>query len=285
VDSGAALTSPVYDASSTRIFVGDSNGKLASVGSGASPTVHLSGQIEFRTGGIASPPIVDSTAGTVYAFVACDASCSATTNNAVFRFATSFTSGSGTKQILAATGTAITSQVAYAGTFDNTYYSGSGSTGNLYTCGYTTGLAPVLYQIPLSSTWGSASVSSTTLASGAGGCTPVTEILSGVANTDWLFLGVTANGSLSGCTGDCIYSFNVYSGAPVYSAGRQASAGSSGIIIDNSASTTGASQIYYATQGVANAAAAYACPSPSGGAGAVATAGGCAVQASQSALK
>ena len=137
----------------------------------------------------------------------------------------------------------------------------------------------------MSSTWGSATVTSTAIAGGAAACTPVTENLGGVANTDWLFLGVTGNGNLTGCTGDCIYSFNVFSGAPVYSAGRQASAGASGIIIDNSASTAGASQIYYATQGVATTVTGHACPSPSAGAGSSATAGGCAVQSSQSNLQ
>ena len=88
VDTGAALTSPVYDSSSTLVFVGDSKGKLASVGSGVSPAVHLSSQIEFQGSGITSGPIVDSTAGTVYVFVACDAACSATTHNAVIKFAT-----------------------------------------------------------------------------------------------------------------------------------------------------------------------------------------------------
>ena len=285
VDGGAALGSPVYDSASGLVFVGDANGKLSSVASGAHPAVHNSAKIEFISGGIGDAPLVNSTTELVYVFVSCDAACSPTSSNGVFRFAASFTSGSGTEQPLTQTGAALTSQKMYAGTFDNTYYAGSGSTGQMYTCGYANGAHPILYQIPMSFAWGSAPVTTTNLTGGPGGCSPLTENLSGIANSDGLFLSVTANGNQPGCTGDCIYSFNIFSGSPVLSAARQATAGASGMIIDNSANTTGASQIYYATQGASTNRDGYSCPSPSGGTGVAATAGGCAVQASQAALE
>jgi hypothetical protein len=75
--------------------------------------------------------------------------------------------------------------------------------------------------------------------------TPVT-----VAALDWLFLGVTANGSDGACPGACIYSF--YIGNPLgngatAAAGFKAAGGTTGIVIDNAFTSTGASQIYYST--------------------------------------
>ena len=89
---------------------------------------------------------------------------------------------------------------------------------------------------------------------------------------DWIFLSVTAGGHATGCTGACLYNYNVTTGtAPANStAGIAATGGTSGIIIDNSSTTTGYSQIYYTP--LANQTCA-----TSG------TTGGCAVQTSQSA--
>ena len=53
-----------------------------------------------------------------------------------------------------------------------------------------------------------------------------------------------------------------------------------GIIIDNSATPTGASQIYFLMSGVATTATGHGCPAPSNN-----TAGGCALQAAQSSLQ
>ena len=97
---------------------------------------------------------------------------------------------------------------------------------------------------------------------------PVTEIFNG---SDYIFFSVTAGGSQSTCTGPCVYSYTVTSApAATISAGLAAAGGTSGIIIDNVATTpTGASQVYFSTLGSQSCAG---------------VSGGCAVQASQSGL-
>jgi len=65
---------------------------------------------------------------------------------------------------------------------------------------------------------------------------------------DWLFLSVIAHGNATGCTGACLYNFNVISGAATGTAvtGQAAAGGTSGIVIDNLSTTqVGAEQIYY----------------------------------------
>ena len=134
------------------------------------------------------------------------------------------------------------------------------------------------------STFSSATVSvaatGTTLVGATASCSPVTEILNG--STDWIFLSVTASGNQTVCKGTttagaCLYSFSVGGAVPTTaSAGRNASGGTSGVIIDNTGSG-GGSQTYFTY--LLPATSAIKCPAPSN-----ATAGGCAVQASQAAL-
>ena len=95
---------------------------------------------------------------------------------------------------------------------------------------------------------------------------------------DRVFLSVTANGSQTGCSGACVYSFDVTNSALPASAraGLATAGGTSGIIIDNVAtSTTGASQVYFST--LSNQTCNGNGTTGSGS-------GGCAVQASQKAL-
>jgi hypothetical protein len=95
---------------------------------------------------------------------------------------------------------------------------------------------------------------------------------------DRVFLSVTANGSQTGCSGACVYSFDVTNLAlpSSASAGSAAAGGTSGIIIDNVAtSTTGASQVYFSTLSDQTC---------NGNGSTGSGSGGCAVQASQKAL-
>ena len=93
-----ALASPVYDHISTNVFVGDYGGFLYRVSS--TGVVTQSAQIDFGAGLVAGP-VVDSTAGKVYAFSSSDGSTSCTgfiPCSAVYLFATNFGSGtSGTE--------------------------------------------------------------------------------------------------------------------------------------------------------------------------------------------
>jgi hypothetical protein len=91
---------------------------------------------------------------------------------------------------------------------------------------------------------------------------------------DWLYLSVTSLGTGTGCAGACLYNFNVLNSGTTgaVTTGQAATAGTSGIIVDNSMTATGESQIYYTTRGAATCAG-----NGTTGAGTH----GCAVQASQ----
>jgi hypothetical protein len=105
-------------------------------------------------------------------------------------------------------------------------------------------------------------------------CSPVTEFYNGTQ--DWLFMSVTANGNATGCTGACLYNFNVQGAGATGTAttGQSAAGGTSGVIIDNKLTGAGESQIYYTT--LSNQTCAGNGTTGSGS-------GHCAVQASQSA--
>ena len=160
----AALASPVYDAGSGNVFVGD---YLANVSSNCEPgiktpegqcgylysvnatsgAVTRSAQLDSNLG-IYDSPIVDSSAGMVYAFVGADDStnCSSGPCAAVFQLPVGFTSG--------ATGTEATVGAGYesllSGSFDNQYFtSASPPSGHLYVVGGTGEQNNTLYAITI----------------------------------------------------------------------------------------------------------------------------------------
>ncbi len=92
------------------------------------------------------------------------------------------------------------------------------------------------------------------------GTTATTHAIGATVNDihDRMFLSVVSGGGNTGCTGACVYTYDVTGGALPgnASAGLAASGGSSGIIIDNfvpSGTFAGASQVYYSA--LANTAA------------------------------
>lgn len=184
--SANVLTGTVYDPVSTLLFVGDSGGFLYSVTtSGATRTVVTSGQLA-ATGstGIVDAPLLDSTPATplVYAFVGDDGGTEACAGGvigvcgAVYQFATNFAANStGVKEKL---GRGSLAAKVYAGSFDNTHYIGSGSTGKLYVCGTrSAGADPRLFQIVMNGTFTGAVNTFNTPTSAAATCSPVTEFL------------------------------------------------------------------------------------------------------------
>jgi hypothetical protein len=311
----------VYDATAysgttvtPQVFVADSGGYLYAFNASNGASVGQSGQLAASgSAGIVDGPIVDPAAGTVYVFIGQDGNTSTSQNcgsaagcDGVFRFSiasgatasnglagtgsglcsstngTSWTSGSvcGVESVM---GVGASTLTIYDGTFDNTYLTGTGSTGNLWTCSANSGV-PRLSRSPMSgfgSTLSPASNGLATLASGAAACSPVSEIDNN--GTDYLFLSVSANGNQtgvgcngSGAAGACLYSisyFNFNTYWFVYAnAGIAATSGSSGIIIDNTSGSAGASQVYYSPLG------SQSCTTSGG-------TGGCAVQASQANLQ
>jgi len=166
------------------------------------------------------------------------------------------------------------------GAFDNIYLNSNNSTGDLYVCADPGG-APILYRVPITSNAISTPVTVATLSSSTTAtCSPVTEFYNTTTTTDWLFVGPSADGSLTGCSGTtgaagCIYSFNATSAlgsSTAPSAGLAATGGPSGIVVDNiGAASSTTANVYYST--LTN----QSCTTSGG-------TGGCAVQASQNNL-
>jgi hypothetical protein len=292
------------------VFVGDASGYLYSVNS--SGTAIKSLQVAVSPG-IHDGPLVDISEGYLYAFVSEDTSTTTSTNacdgnslstpvscNAVIQLPVGF--GTATKFNESVMGIGSTTTL-YAGSFDNQYWTSGTGTGNLYTVAGTGVPSPKLSQIPISLNAISAGANCQNgytapansnvfecsdnvlnpITSAAAEGSPLTEIYTG--SIDYLFVGVTADGNTTGCTGGtgtggCVYSWNATTtlgtsspGNVAATAGSAETGGTSGIIIDNISATSGASQIYFSILGTSGS-----CTTS----GAL-TDGSCAVQASQTA--
>jgi len=303
------LTGPVYDPTSGNIFVADSGGHLYSYKASNATHEMTSSKLTYASGtvGIVDGPVVDSTAEEVYVFVGDDANTTtsfgcdvATGCSGVFQFSASNTTQAGSLACAATSTTAwptnsncgvesvfgvgtTTTPTIYDGTFDQIYYAGTGTTGNLWACSGNASSEPRLSYVPLASGFSNAAVNvaSTAIASltsGTATCSPVTEIYGSNNSTDdYIYLSVTALGTQTGCSGACLYNFVVSTNgtsttAPTSAtAGIASAGGSSGIIIDNRGPTSsGESQIYFTP--LAN----QTCTTSGG-------TGGCAIQALQTA--
>jgi len=223
-----SLSSPVYDHTSTNVFVGDYGGFFYRVSS--TGVVTKSAQIDFGAGLVAGP-VVDSTAGKVYVFSSSDGSTSCTgfvPCSAVFLFSTNF--GPVTSGTEARVGS---SQAAppnpnplYEGSFDSTYRASVNATGNLYVCGNTGG-PPIMYQVPIAAGVMGTVVAGPPLANTTTGCSPVTDIPNPNATggaTEWIFAGVQAAGLGNSCaSGGCILNLKVQPWKPstAYAVGQQ----------------------------------------------------------------
>ncbi len=292
------LSTSVYDPNSQLAFVGEGHvagatddGHFHSVSStGTVTTSGPAGDALCHGVGYTEGPILDPSAtvsgatiaGTLY--IGCDHdvgtdTCGTSGNNACLRqFAESGISGGiGTSEALGAQADAE----MYAGAFDHIYLSASGPTGNLYFCGNPAG-GVTLYRVPISNNVMGTPVTihalSTTTSAAGVECSPITEFYNSSGTpTDWLFMSEPNTPAMNTgtCTGTgCVYSYNA---TTAIAAGTTATAalpsanGSSGIVVDDNSSTTGASQVYFSTLGNETCAT-------SGGTG------GCAIQAAQNGL-
>jgi hypothetical protein len=182
-----------------------------------------------KMSGVRDGAIVDSASQKVYAFLETDTKtdCGGTTScKAVFQFNTLFAAGFPSAAEAVAAGRQfgrgqIAGRVTYIGQFDDAYWSSSdpaSPSGNLYVCGSGADGAvsrqPTLFRIPITNNvFGVATpvVELSTLpAAGEVGatCSPITIIKNGA--NEYLFVGVSANGNTTGCTGPaglngCIY--------------------------------------------------------------------------------
>jgi hypothetical protein len=319
-DSGYALTGPVYDANDGLIFMGDAGGYIESVNAGSGAVIK-SVQVANNSSdtdpgtGIHPPPIVDTSAGQLYAYAASDLNvnntgvspCRPTSTqiscSGIINFPVGFTSTS--KYVESVIGQYYTTGglVPYTGAFDNLYW--SNGTGNLYVNGINanpTTNQPKFVRTPISTS----GLASNTCAQGPGSManasaiycftnivnpetnnasgttsasSPVTETYDGT--NDWVFLSVTTDAHVTVASGGSTCS------APatgcVYSF-KTTSALASGANAANGLSATGGTSGIIIDNTVTGSQIYFstlsngAC-STSGGTG------GCAVQASQAALQ
>jgi hypothetical protein len=269
--AGTKISSPVFDAIDGNAFVGDSTGVLYSVTAGGSKNGNTGSLGDI----IADAPLVDGSAGTVYVFVT-TSSKSFSGDNALYQFPASFT-GYGTPGVKSF-GTGGAGYYMYSGTFDNVYFENSQPTGNLYVLG-NTGVAGglTLYQqaINNSSLGNTTTISSALTFSGSGDergwPSPLSEICEGSCglnsggtatasgSTDYLLFSANRGATGLGCSGTagtgCVFSYNISTPTNVTLSGVDTTNittpstngcwATGGIVIDNIATTTGASQMYF----------------------------------------
>jgi hypothetical protein len=205
--ASSSLSSPVYDRGTDGVFVTDDGGFLYRVDA-LSGTAVKSGQLEFSAQTILPGPVVDTTGGFVYVFVADDASGSCTDGvnsvdcTAVYQFHTTFGAGTfGSETTIGASNVDVTPNPMFIGAVDSSYYSSPDTTGNLYVCG-NAGANPILYQVAI--TAGHMPVSGLGLPlavlappATSEACSPVTDLLNeNTANgpSERLFVSVQNNG-------------------------------------------------------------------------------------------
>ena len=309
----APISSPVYDVTTGYVYVNasyqesdNSGGRLHSIcavaacgtiGSGVSSgimgpattgaTCESTGPTSGDTVNLfMDAPIVDPTNGVIYDVIGNDG----TGKGALYQFSTSYAANSCGTEIALGTGS-TTGVPIYTGTFDNAYF--SGSAGHFYVCGNPGG-DPTLYQVTVSATGvasGTANASAA-LTTATTTCGPVIEVYNPGTNppttaNDWIFTSVQASGQTAtpiSCPANsgCIMSFDVLGLATLSTStatvGRATVVGgASGAIVDNtvpSSTLAGASQVYFTPLATGT------CTTSTGQGS-----GGCAVQASQSALQ
>jgi hypothetical protein len=266
------LSSPVYDSGTSKlVFVGidTMNSGIASVSS--TGTVVKSVQLNKANTTHSFDVIVDSSAELVYVFTAHGNGATHDTAN-VALLPAAFTNATAASFAYLGTGGAagLDSQIMYIGGFDNGYYTSGTPTapsGNLYVCAdsinaSTASVAPTLFRVAISSgAFGTVSTGPVLGGTGTlGNCSPTEEFYNGTS--DLIFVSqqgtniTAAPISCSSGTG-CLMSFDVSNATQTFSTTAPTTAntaletsGTTGIIIDNSASSpTGSANIYFSTLG------------------------------------
>jgi hypothetical protein len=207
-------------------------------------------------------------------------------NSALFQLPTNYATGacgnngSTLEEITLGTGSTTCLRI-FQGDFDNAFY--GGSNGHMYVCGNAGG-SPTLYQIAIPATGVIADPTTATtgpvLTNTTTSCSPVTEFYNSTT-AEYHFMSVSATGTTAPgtCTASstgCIVSYNLhnitFNGSLTPTASANEAGGTSGIVVDNSSSSNGASQVYFTP--LSNETC-----TTSGGSG------GCATQASQALLQ
>jgi len=229
--SGFVLGSPVYDSGTARVFVGSasngtSGGQLFSVDATTGSIFQTSAQLA-KGNGIVSGPIVDSTAGLVYVFVATDTGAITCFNggspcSGVYQFSVN-TISSGGRETPVSWGAAAPGFPIYLGAFDNSYYSSPNATGSLFVCGQIGGRA-LLFKLPIAFGFMSPAPTNFGFLAGAAPtanipCSPITEVFNpnlnsgvnsgGPQGTDKIFVSTQGTDNVNPCVrsdnGGCLY--------------------------------------------------------------------------------
>jgi len=263
------LSSPVLDSgTSGLVFVGIDAATEGIASVSQSGTVVLSPTLNKANATHSFDIIVDSSAELVYVFTSHGQGPTHDTANVILLPA-AFTHTSTPSYAYLGTGgaTSLDTLVMYAGQFDNGYYTSGTPTspsGNLYVCAdsinaSTATVAPTLFRVAITSgAFGTVSTGPVLSGTATANCSPTTEFDNGT--DDLIFVSQTGTNitaaPISCPTGTgCLMSFNVNSGSQTFSTTAPTTAntvvqasGTSGIIIDNNASSpAGAANIYFAT--------------------------------------
>jgi len=265
------LTAPVVDDTAARIFIGDGYGYLYGVNvinPGTSIGQVTVGWVGHGAGtGVVDPPIAvtdsaNSAIDQVFVFTGC--SIVTGIGGAVSQIPANFTSSttlttSNTVDLGSGHGTGdCTSDNARSGTFDNAFWLNGSTSGHLIACGFVSGTAskplipsnPKIYFFPFASHVITSTGSSTFVVDNTVGdeCSPLTEFYDGT--TDRLFFGVggSTDGFLESSTITTSLTTPNCTGLPTSTCVSSPSAleGTSGIVIDNQVSNSGAN-IYFST--------------------------------------
>lgn len=259
VTANAALTSPVYDSFSGKVFVSDGRSVFGFTPGASSFTAAGSVQIAGAANSIILSPMVDGFNGWVYVF---SGNNLANTNTVVSQMPTSLAT-----HVDVALGPSFNGQYILDGDFDNKYYNNGPATGTLYACGTqsTSNAKPALYSISFAAN----GVMNTTPVmngnlniNGASNpnsvCSPLLTFSDGT--TDRLFVGTGAIGATTGS--NMVTMWNVTNRLTSTATMPTATAtnyhgGTSAFTIDNTAtSVPQAASIYFGTLATTNGSSA-----------------------------
>jgi hypothetical protein len=247
----AVPSTPVFDQATNQIFFTDSLGNIDYVvddGTSASAVTSLSVAAGTTS---ENPVILDGSNQMIYATFNSNG-----TNALVVQAPTSLASF-----VAVPVGAATNVYTGpYEPDFNNAWYTGSG-TPVLYVAGTgSSGTTPTLYSVGFNGSGvlnSSADATTAALTTGAADSSPITDFYNASNATDYLFVGVTNDcvATDSGGTAGCVMSLDITNGFPTVGASSTALAapgGTTGIVVDNNSTATGASSIYYATKTGAN---------------------------------
>lgn len=255
------MTSPVFDQVTNQVFVSDGNYIYSYTPGSNSFTFGSSIEVSSSAGfKILNTPILDATNGFLYAFSAAGTNTTST-NTSAYSIVSQTNLGL-SSQSVAEIGPASTSFFVFDGDFDNAYFTGGPTHGDgtLYACGTQTGSSggdkPSLYAMSFINGTGIMNttpvMSNNVNLNGASNpvsyCSPLLAFDNGT--NDFLFVGTGYDTGTAGSNQVTEWNINsqlTASSTPSHTSATNEYGGTSGFVVDNTASTPQASSIYFST--------------------------------------